>query len=303
MKMKKLVRKTIYVCVSLVALFSMVLLASSLPVAGWRSFSVQTGSMEPDIKAGSLVFVHKTSPDDLKPGDVLTYVSRADKSQTVTHRLREVRVNEMGTREFIVKGDANRSPDEPVSDGQIVGKVLYHLPYLGSVSNFLRSPAGLVTLFYIPALVIILEEFKRLAAYYRTQRRYRVADWRPHHGLRGRRHFFGTKVVIGVVAIATVVASVPVYAALRPQVVLKSSTINSKTNTVPPSNTSVCNIHQNNEVSVTNESTQTASSSSATNSSNTNSGNATSGDVSNTNATSTSISALNSSTCAAAPSP
>lgn len=292
--MSKLTHRIRIASISLVVLFGIVLLGVSLPIGGWNTFSVQTGSMEPAIPTGSLVFVHRTPAADLRPGDVITYTNPADKTQTVTHRLLAVRTNEMGSQEFITQGDANTTADEPVSSGQIVGVVKQHVPYMGKVTNFILHPLGLALLIYIPALAIIIEEIRRLSAYYRSRESYRLAGYTHHHG--NHHTFLGAKVAVGIMVLSLGIA-VPVHAALQSKVTLTGNTISSASTPQPPNPPSQCTINASNNVTVTNTNNQTATTGDATNTNNTNGGNATSGDASNTSNTSTTVVMNNSSTC------
>ena len=51
---------------------------------GYKPFIVLSGSMEPSIMTGDMVFVKETDPDSLKVGDVIAYKSG---SAVVTHRI------------------------------------------------------------------------------------------------------------------------------------------------------------------------------------------------------------------------
>jgi signal peptidase I len=133
----------------------------SLPFTGWKALSVQTGSMEPAIRQGSLVFVQSVPPDSLQPGDVLTYKS-ADKPETITHRVVARKGLENGPKQYITKGDANKSPDVPVSQGQVVGKVAYALPVAGRALDFIKTPVGLALFVYIPAAILFIYEIRLL---------------------------------------------------------------------------------------------------------------------------------------------
>ncbi|MCD7867832.1 MAG: signal peptidase I [Clostridiales bacterium] len=97
---------------------------------GIAPYVVLSGSMEPRISTGSLVFAD-TREREPETGDVITY--QVD-GQNVTHRV--VRT-ENGT--CITKGDANTQEDLiPVSPSQIIGRVIFTLPYLGFGVALLR---------------------------------------------------------------------------------------------------------------------------------------------------------------------
>ena len=96
---------------------------------GVKPFVAQSGSMEPEIGTGSLVYID-TQNKDVKVGDIIAYKIHNEiknKDIIVTHRIvREENGN------FITQGDVNKLPDaSPVSKGQIIGKYAYNIPKLG----------------------------------------------------------------------------------------------------------------------------------------------------------------------------
>ena len=93
----------------------------------FKVYVVQSGSMEPAIKTGSLVFV--TEKQDYNINDIITYKasSRVEGSNTltVTHRIIDKKtVNDEA--KFTTKGDANNVEDlDKVSPYQIIGKLSF----------------------------------------------------------------------------------------------------------------------------------------------------------------------------------
>ena len=75
---------------------------------GYKPFIVLSGSMEPSIMTGDMVFVKETDPDSLKVGDVIAYKSG---SAVVTHRIVEVK-SENGETRYVTQGDANNAADQ-----------------------------------------------------------------------------------------------------------------------------------------------------------------------------------------------
>lgn len=141
------------------AVCAVAMVVFSLPHFGWSALSVQSGSMVPTYKIGSLVLVHRVPAQDLMIGDVITY-AKAGTKQTITHRITGKLVQAGAPPTFITKGDANQANDPTVSGQNVIGKVQYGIPYLGKAADFMRSPAGLIALIYLPALAIIFYETK-----------------------------------------------------------------------------------------------------------------------------------------------
>lgn len=121
------------------------------PLFGVQSFAVLSGSMAPEIQVGELVYVKEVSPEQWKVGDVITYTLLG--STRVTHRI--VEIDEV-KRQVITKGDANDSVDgTPVPFDNIVGCVAYHVPLLGYISIYGKTPTGIVILCGMVMLSVI----------------------------------------------------------------------------------------------------------------------------------------------------
>ncbi len=125
----------------------------NLPIA-WKPLVVMSGSMEPTIKTGSLIFVDQKAPQYAK-NDIITFKSS---KALVSHRISEV-VNQNGAVFFQTKGDANNSADTTlVSEKDVVGRVGPSVPYLGKFVNFVKTPLGFILLITIPIFFIIISE-------------------------------------------------------------------------------------------------------------------------------------------------
>lgn len=102
---------------------------------GFRTFYVESGSMEPTLKTGSLLYV-KTgySFEEYRPDDIVTFVSDDGKS-SFTHRIVGV---DYANCTFVTKGDANPTEDYEKADPSCAaGKVQYSIPCLGYVAKAL----------------------------------------------------------------------------------------------------------------------------------------------------------------------
>lgn len=159
-KTKNILRIVIYAIYTLIVVFAVVALLSMFSVGGIKFFAVQSGSMEPVVKTGSLVFVR--SQDSYQVGDIITYKNFANKKEITTHRI--VGAQEMdGLRTFQTKGDANNALDEGVvSQDEVVGKHIFSINYLGYVIGYIKTLPGLIFIIIIPAAIIIYEEAKKI---------------------------------------------------------------------------------------------------------------------------------------------
>lgn len=114
-------------------------LAVVVPRAGGATpYTVLTGSMSPDMPAGSLVVVRPVDPFELGVGSVVTYQVRSGEEEIVTHRIVQQAVNAGGQPVFRTQGDANDAPDPGwISADQVRGEKWYAVPHLGRVSRLL----------------------------------------------------------------------------------------------------------------------------------------------------------------------
>lgn len=100
----------------------------ALQVFGLNAFNVESSSMSPAYPVNSLVIVKDTAPEEIEIGDTVTYVLNAD-GVLVTHRVIGI---DSENETFTTKGDANGVADpNPVLWGNVVGKVIFHIPYIG----------------------------------------------------------------------------------------------------------------------------------------------------------------------------
>jgi len=115
---------------------------------GVRYYNVLSESMEPTIPVGSLIIVWPTNFDNLETNDVVT-VRLENTGILLTHRAVELNHEE---QTIITKGDNNPTRDpQPIAADQLVGRVVFHIPVLGSFISFLKTPTGIT----IVATVII----------------------------------------------------------------------------------------------------------------------------------------------------
>lgn len=130
-------------------------------VFGYHIYSVISGSMEPAIPIGSLVYIRTMEPEEMQEGDVIAFYGAGDQASIVTHRVVENRVV-MG--EFITKGDANPTEDmNPVPYGNYIGKVVRSIPGAGKIAELFTSPAGKAAAVAVIAAAVLLQLLSSLA--------------------------------------------------------------------------------------------------------------------------------------------
>ncbi|OGI84373.1 signal peptidase I [Candidatus Nomurabacteria bacterium RIFCSPLOWO2_01_FULL_37_49] len=153
-KVFKIFYRTFYVAIIVIV---GLLLIALFPIKGnYQIKIVQSGSMEPDIKTGSVVIIKPSSV--YKVGDVVTFGKDTKKDIPTTHRIVKSRVVE-GVLMFTTKGDANEDPDtNEIRLSDIHGKVLLDVPFFGYIIDLARKPLGFAILIILPALIVIYDE-------------------------------------------------------------------------------------------------------------------------------------------------
>lgn len=128
-------------------------LALTLPRAlGCQIFNVVSGSMEPAIPAGSVVYVKPAEPETIEEGEVIAFVLDGE---VVTHRVTE---NRRVVGEFVTRGDANNTDDfRTVPYEALIGRMVKHIPVLGSLLALFATPAGKIYALLYAACGVMLE--------------------------------------------------------------------------------------------------------------------------------------------------
>lgn len=150
------------------ALVLVVVVAVPQVVGADHSFVVMSGSMEPAVGTGDVIFVREVPPEDVERGDVITFRERSGSSTMyTTHRVVEVTQRD-GELHFRTKGDANDDPDaELVAAGEVVGRMAFRVPYVGYFVAFARSRLGVLLFMVVPGLLLLVTELKGLAEAFR----------------------------------------------------------------------------------------------------------------------------------------
>ena len=125
---------------------------------GYDTYYIQSDSMSPSIKKGSLAFAKEIEFKNISPGDVLTF-KNDDSSEFFTHRVVQIdSANQMLT----TKGDANDEQDpSPTSYYFVAGKVDFAIPLIGYFAELIHSTAGkiIIAAVYIAWAAVEIELF------------------------------------------------------------------------------------------------------------------------------------------------
>ena len=137
---------------------------SRLETPLYGAYVIVSGSMEPLIKVRDAVIIKRTTEDNIKKGDVVTYRSLdpAYYGILITHRVVSIEEKD-GKKVFITKGDHNETIDRtPVEFGQIQGKVVMRVPKIGYLKYFLVDYYGWIIAVVLPSIGIIFYDIYKL---------------------------------------------------------------------------------------------------------------------------------------------
>lgn len=150
--MKKIWNTVTGVLVGVIVLIAVALVG--VRFVGLQNYTVLSGSMEPQYPTGSLIYVGRTDTQSLEAGDVITF--RLSGGTVATHRIVEV-VEESGVISYRTKGDANDMVDSNlVVPEDVIGKVVFGLPFLGYLAAYLQTQSGRYAAIAIGALVLLM---------------------------------------------------------------------------------------------------------------------------------------------------
>lgn len=117
---------------------------------GYGGAVVLSGSMEPTIMVDELIIV-KEEPI-YKVGDIVVYQNG---KIPVVHRI----VN-MADGILTTRGDANNVDDAPIELSQVKGRVIAHIPYVGTLVRILKTPVATILLILGAVLMVELPYMK-----------------------------------------------------------------------------------------------------------------------------------------------
>lgn len=106
-------------------------------IIGFRTYTVLSGSMEPEFYPGDLVITQHKDKANIKINDIVTFID--NEGVIITHRI--IEETDQG---YITKGDNNNVNDADVlKEENIIGEVKFSIPKVGYVMNWLSNPKAI----------------------------------------------------------------------------------------------------------------------------------------------------------------
>ena len=124
---------------------------------------VTTGSMEPILQVGDLIYVKGVEPSEIQVGDIITFRPPLEfiSGTLITHRVVDVTydVNEVY---FKTKGDNNPSVDPwTIESGDVIGRQEAAFKGLGNLFLLVKTPMGLTTMLALASLYMFLPNIRQ----------------------------------------------------------------------------------------------------------------------------------------------
>ncbi len=131
----------------------------------YSAYVIVSQSMEPTIKVKDTVITKRLDPSKYKVKNVITFVSTDSRFYgiTITHRIKEIVKLSNNKLAFRTKGDNNNAADDTlVDEDHVIGKVIFKIPMLGYIQEFLTRSYGWIIAVVIPCLAIIIYDVIKL---------------------------------------------------------------------------------------------------------------------------------------------
>jgi signal peptidase I len=159
--MKNIYKIVYWIFITAILAVACMMVISIFPITGNIKFlTVLSGSMEPAIHTGSVVIVKPMG--EYAVGDVITFGPNTRTKPPTTHRIVEVK-DSKGQISYVTKGDANNAPDQTeIAKTQMIGKVVFDVPYAGYAITAARKPLGFLLIIVLPALLVIIDEMQNI---------------------------------------------------------------------------------------------------------------------------------------------
>lgn len=113
-----------------------------LSAAHIQPLVIISGSMEPGLPVGSVVYSQEVDASTLEVGDVVT-TDRFNGPGTVTHRVVDIEAGEEGTTVLTLKGDDNDGIDRETYEVTEVGIMRFSIPYVGLPQLWVQNALGI----------------------------------------------------------------------------------------------------------------------------------------------------------------
>ena len=160
------------ICISLF-LVAMRFMGENPSIFGYSCYYVLTTSMEPEIMAGEMILGRSVDPENLKVGDVITYMGETGSLQDkiITHKIVEIQGDTITTQ-----GVANDIPDPPIRSEQVLSRYVTKIPFAGMIFSAINSKFGFVFLIVVPLCFLIVNEISIIVKAFKEEKEEHLSE-------------------------------------------------------------------------------------------------------------------------------
>ena len=129
------------------------------------AYIIVSPSMVPTINVEDGIIIQRIEPEHIKQGDIISFLATESyyRGKVITHRVIGIEKSSDGKLLFRTKGDHNNVADSfLVNEENVYGKVIFRIPMLGYIRQFLSTYFGWILCIVIPFLYLILSEVVRV---------------------------------------------------------------------------------------------------------------------------------------------
>ncbi len=120
---------------------------------------VTSDSMSDTLERGHLLILQKRAQEDIYVGDIIVYNADWHTQAPVVHRIIQIE-NVTGELRYYTQGDNNNQPDPFYRTYEdIVGVVVFSIPFIGNITLFLQQPGVLPIILVFLIILMIIPEF------------------------------------------------------------------------------------------------------------------------------------------------
>jgi signal peptidase len=123
---------------------------------------VTSESMVPTLQVGDLLVLRGMPEDQIQVGHIIVFKDTETYLHTdnpIVHRIIDIQEVD-GELQFYTQGDANPTADSGYRRyDEIIGVMVTRIPYIGSISMFLRTPTGIAVIAILFILILVVPEF------------------------------------------------------------------------------------------------------------------------------------------------
>ena len=133
-------------------------LSGNKSIFGYRMFTVATGSMAGVYNINDVIAVKDYDVNKLRVGDDIAYSGNRGglENKFVTHRIIKIEDAANGGKIIVTKGVKNQAEDPPITDKQVLGKVVGVVPIVSQVNHIINTQAGFFFLIFCPLVIVIV---------------------------------------------------------------------------------------------------------------------------------------------------